>query len=575
MLRAGLLSIGLVILAALAWLSLDPESRRADFVVASDTVRTIDPARVSWLDEIQIASAVFEGLTRLHPLTLLPEPAAAESWNVDAAQQEYVFHLRPSARWSNGDPLLAEHFRFAWLRALDPAVQSQYAAMLFVIAGAEDFYRSRLNADEADDLPAERVGVEAPDERTLRVRLARPCPYFLDLTSFPTFAPLHPPTLERWAYRDGRVLRATSHLWARPAAIVSNGAFLLTRWDFKRRLWLQRNPRYWEAAAPAAGRRLDEIEILITADPSAALLAYETGRIDLARGLEPSVARVLMQRQAAGRRDDFHLGDRFATYFFRVNCRRPPLDDARVRRALSLAIDRAALCEHVLGLGETPAETYVPRGSLPLMPRLDRDGTTIFYAPPAPPSAGMSHAERIELARRLLRESGFDPASAQRPIELAFAPEPPQQRRVAEAVQAMWERALGLHAQLRMLERNVLSQKIRDLDYDIVRSDWYGDYLDPMTFLDMYVSGSGQNRTGWSDPRYDALIHEAAAEADNRRRFERLSAAEARLCEQAPIIPLYFKRGNYLLRTSFGGVADNVRDILPIHRVVRLAEQPR
>ncbi len=564
MLRAGGALIVVAVATLMLWLGLGREEPRADFVVASDVLRTIDPARVSWLDEIQVTNAMFEGLTRLDPVHYRPEPAVARDWRLDDTRRVYTFHLRPTARWSDGRPVTAGDFRFAWLRVLNPKVQSQYAFLLFVIAGAEDYYRSRLNDNPADDLPAGAVGICAVDPATLRVRLRRPCSYFLDITSFPTLAPVPPETLRRWAYRDGRVLRRTQHLWTRPANIVCNGAFTLARWDFKRRLLLEPNPCYWDADHIA----IRSLEIFTTADPGVGLLAYETGRIDLVMGLDPEVARVLYHEQQAGRRPDFHLSDRFATYFFRINCRRPPLDNPDLRKALALAIDKAAICKQVLGLGQTPADTYVPRGALEQMARRGSDGRVLAYEPPEGLGAGLSYDQRVALARQYLRRSGYDQTRGDRALELSYAPDPPRQRRISEAVQAMWETALGIRVDLRVQERKVLSARIRNLDYDIVRSDWYGDYMDPATFLDMFTTGNGQNRTGWSNAEYDRLIAAAALEGDDARRFALFRQAERILCEEElPIIPLFFKTGNFLLRSRFCGLHDNLRDVLPIHRV--------
>jgi oligopeptide transport system substrate-binding protein len=555
-----------------AWGARGTAPPRADFVLTSPEPRTLDPQRVSWLAEIQIAGAMFEGLTRLNAGTFLPEPGVAAGWDVNADQRIWTFRLRPSARWSNGQPVVAEDFRFAWLRVLDAKVAAQYASLLFVIRGAEAYYRSRADADPTNDVPATDVGIEALDPHTLRVTLASPCSYFLDLTSFPAFAPVPPAVIEQWAYRDGQVLSPTQHLWTRPGNIVCNGAFVLARWDFKKRILLERNPLYWDAAAIDVAA----IEVSITSDPNAALMAYEAGQVDLVRGLEPAVARVLQAEQHAGRRRDFHLGDRFATFFFRVNCQRPPLDSPAFRRALSLAIDRAAICAHVLGLGETPADTYVPRGAIPLMPRQTADRRTVYYQPPAGLGAGLPYPQRVALARDCLRRhleqvGAADPGAADvgaiRPIELAFPPEP-ELRRIAEAVQQMWESALGIRVELKTLEGKVLNTRIRELDYDLARSDWYGDYLDPSTFLNMFTTGDGQNRTGWSNMEYDDLIARAAREPDNERRFTLLAAAERILCEEElPIIPVFHRRGNFLLRPSFTGLNDNLRDVLPIHRV--------
>lgn len=588
MIRFLAAAIGAPVAFVLAWLLLGPAEPRADLVVASDELRTIDPHRVSYMDEIQVANCLFEGLTRLNPETLQIEPAAAESWAISPDALQYTFRLREGLRWSNGDPLLAGHFRFAWVRVLDPAVESQYASLLFVIDGAEDYYRSRSTTRHfAPGAGSLNVGIDTPDDHTLRVRLRAPCAYFLDLAAFPTLFPAHPPTLEHWAYRDGRVL-PTRHQWTRPENLVCNGSFILNRWDFKRRLLLTRNEHYWDTAA----LDLHTIEIVVAASPAAALMAYETGRIDLVRGVEPEVGRVLKRQHDEGGRPDFHVAGRFSTFFFRVNCTRPPFDNPALRKTLSLAIDRSALCENILGLGESPANTYVPPAAIPLMPRRAADGQTVYYQPPPglgtslaagprsgrmsePPSAAiwsaleLPYTDRLTLAKRYLQESGFDVRQS-RPIRLAYASDPPQQRRIAEAVQSMWEKSLGLRVELEVMERKVLAERIRALDYDIVRSDWYGDYLDPATFLDMYTTGNPQNRTGWSNAEYDRLIAAALSAPDARERFALFSSAERILCEEElPIIPIYFKTGNYLLNPRFTGVQVHVTDLLPFHRARR------
>lgn len=566
-------------LGVLLWMASASRVQRGDFVVASDVVRTIDPQRVSWLQEIQIVGALFEGLTRLNPISEQPEPASAVRWEISPDGLNYRFELRPGVCWSNGDPLVAEHFRCAWLRALQPATQSQYASLLFVIDGAEAYYRSRTDRDASNDARADSVGVVADGERVLHVRLRAPCPYFLDLTAFPAFFPNHPQTLERFGYRP-EIASSPSYLWTRPGNLIGNGAFTLEGWDFKRRMLLRRNSHYWEAKIDAGATEYapesktpDTIEVFFTSDPTVALLAYETGRVDLVTKIEPDISRELQAEQSAGRREDLHAGDRFATYFYRVNCTRPPFDRPELRRALSLAVDKTKLCRFVLGRGETPADTFVPPMAIPLMPRKSANGTTVLYQPPAGLGAGLTMDERRERAREALRASGYDPAR-DRPIEIVV-PSEAQISRIAEALQATWLEALGVRVELKKLERKVVSERIRNLDYDIAPSDWYGDYMDPIAFLELFVSGSGQNRTGWSSAEYDRLIAAAAVEPDNAVRYNTLAEAERILVEdQLPIIPLFFKRGAYLLRRDFVGVADNARDLLPIQRVRRLTEAP-
>jgi oligopeptide transport system substrate-binding protein len=561
MLRVLLPTLLLPAIAVLCWLALRPSLPRGDFVVASEQLRTLDPQRVSFFDEMQVAGTLFEGLTRLNPDTFQPEPAVAASWELAPDHLTYVFRIRPQARWSNGDVVTAEHFRWSWLRLLDPAVEAQYASLLFVVAGAEAYYRSRLRGQpEAQRLPADAVGIDVLDPATLRVRLAAPCSYFIELAALPALAPVYPPLLERLAYRDGRVISATRHLWTRPEHMICNGAFVLERWRFKEGMWLRRNPHYWDI-----GRvHMETIEIYLTGDANAGLVAYETGRVDLLRALDAGVARRLEDQRLAGVRNDVHISDRFATFFLRINCRRAPLDDPDLRRALSLAIDREQICEHVLGVGESPALTYVPRTAIDSMLRTDAAGRTVRYEPPAGLGAELTQSRRLALARALLERSGALRRLSARPLEILIAPDPPQFRRVAESMQEMWQRDLGLRVELRVLESKVLSERIHRLDYDLARSNWFGDYLDPSSFLDMFTTVSGQNRTGWSSAPYDELIAAAAREPDDGERYRLLSRAEAILVDELPIIPLYFMRGNYVLRSDVTGLRDSLRGILPI-----------
>lgn len=561
MLRTILLLCTLPAAAVLAWLSLSPGGKRAELVIASDPIRSLDPHRVSWADEIQLVGAIFEGLTRVNPRGGPPEPGAAERWDVSADGRAYTFHIRPDARWSNGEPLTAGDFRWAWLRALDPASEAPYASLLFVLEGAEPHYVA-LARPAAPDRAARAVAVDALDARTLRVRLRAPCPYFPELLAMPVFAPLYPPLLEKLAYRDGRVLSQTRHLWTRPENIVCNGAFVPADWRFKQRVLLRRNPHYWDAANVG----LRSIEALF-AGGNTALVAYETGRVDLVRGLDLDAARGLKAARDAGWRLDFHVNDRFATFFLRVNCRRPPLaDNPDLRKALSLAIDREELCTHVLAMGESPALTYVPRNAAARM-QWQVDGATAAYEPPPGLGAGLPRDERLALAREHLRRSGFTPETL-RPIELAYTAEPAPLRRACEAVQAMWERNLGIRVTLAVLGATELNERIQKLDYDVVRANWFGDYFDPGTFLDMFVTGGGRNLTGWSDPRYDAAIAAAAVEGDIRARLGLLREAERILCEEElPIIPLFTMRGTALLRERFAGVTLDMQVVVPVHRL--------
>jgi oligopeptide transport system substrate-binding protein len=558
----ALLVVPLLVLSA--WWGFSSSAQRADFVVASDELRTIDPQRVSYLDEMQVAAALFEGLMRPDAQTHEPEPAVAEHWEISEDRLTYTFSLRAAACWSDGAPVSAGDFRQSWLHVLEPETEAQYVSLLFVIDGAEAYYRSRLGLgdERAGGAPGESVGIDVIDARTLRVRLSAPCPYFLELLMLPVFAPVHAGQIAA-AARAGAGLQRARRDWTRPERVLGNGAFVLAGWDFKQRLLLARNPRYWDAASI----ELRTIEIYLSSDQTSRLVAYLTRRVDLVSGLEADVVREVRSRgdETAG---ELHVADRFATFFLRINCRRDPLDSAELRKALSLAIDREAICRHVLGQGEAPAWSYVPRPALARLARRGPDGAVVEYKAPAGLGAGLTYAQSADLAREHLRRSGFDRRATVRPLELAVAAEPAVFRRVAEAIQEMWERELGLRIEPRTQESKVLSERIRRLDYDIVRSNWFGDYLDPSTFLDMFTSVGNQNRTGWAHAGYDDLIAAAAREADDARRYGLLRSAEAILVErELPIIPIYFMRGNHLLQGRFAGSHDDLRGVTQLHRV--------
>lgn len=546
--------------AAILWSTSQP---RADFTyVSNQEPRTLDPALVSWTDEFRLGRAIFEGLTRLDERTFRPVPGVAEHWDISDDGLMYTFHIRDDARWSNGDPIRASDFTFAWRRVLTPVVASEYFYQLYPIAGARTYYESRGDADPTNDVPFDRVGAKVVDDRTLRVELAHPCPYFLNLAAFLTLAPVHQPTIERLAFRDGRVL-PTKHLWTRPGNIVCNGAFVIDDWQFKRRLRLRKNPMYWDAA----NIHVETIDSLPIEDLNTSLLAYETRAVDMISAASPIAARALYAAKAAGRRPDFHTCRYFATYFYRFNCKRPPLDDPRVRQALSLTIDRRAICESVLGCGQEPAYGFVPAGAVDEMVYTDAAGKTYRYEPAKGLGQDMSEEERDVLARRLLGDAGYPDGQGLRPLELLYN-RMESHHLIAQAIARRWQDVLGITIELKQLERNVFSPRIESLDYDIARAGWIGDYLDPMTFLDMFVTDGGHNQTGWSDADYDRLIKAATREPHPGKRFAILHQAETLLVGKGlPIAPINEYVGYFLLNPRFENLRPDSQLQLLIHRV--------
>ena len=485
---------GLLGLHGLLWLSACSPSPRADLVICNGAEpQTLDPALVSGQLEGRICAALYEGLTR-RDAKGKSIPGVAESWTVSPDGKTYTFTLRPNLHWSNGEPLTSDDFRFSWLRALNPATGSPYAEVLFFIRGAEDYQAGRA--------PAESLEVATPDPRTLVVRLKNPVPFFPSLASFTTYLPVHQATVEKYGDR-----------WTRPEHWVGNGPYTLRAWRVNDRVSLEKNPSYHSPDRV----RLNRIDALAVTRASTAFNLYSSGQADvlLDKGLIPS----LIMPKLRGR-SDFHPAPLFATYFYRFNVTRPPFHDPKVRRAFSLALNKEAVVEKITRGGEPIALSLTPRG-------------VPGYRPPEGP------VQDEITAKALLREAGY-PHGQGFPRTTILYNKSELNEQVAVEIQAQWKRALGVQVDLRNQEWATYLRSLDALDFDIARSSWVGDYDDPLTFLDCFATDRGNNRTGWSDLKYDALLAKAQAEPNPSTRFRVLEQAEEILVAQAmPILPIY------------------------------------
>jgi len=496
---------------------------RADLVICNGAEpQTLDPALVSGQLEGRLCAALYEGLTR-RDARGKSVPGAAESWTVSPDGRTYTFTLRPDLKWSNGAPITAEDFRYSWLRALNPATGSPYAEILFFIRGAEDFQAGRT--------PAESVEIAAPDARTLVVRLKNPAPFFPSLVSFTTYLPVHRATVEKHGDR-----------WTRPEHWVGSGPYRLKAWRVNDRVSLEKNPHYHSRDRV----RLHRIDALAVTRASTAFNLYSSGQADvlLDKGLIPS----LLMPKLRGR-PDFHPTPIFATYFYRFNVTRPPFDDPKVRRALSLAVDKEAIVEKITRGGEPIALSLTPRG-------------VPGYQPPAGPAFSPI------TAKALLREAGFPGGEGFPRVSILYNKSELNEQ-VAVEIQAQWKRELGIQVDLRNQEWATYLRSLDALDFDIARSSWVGDYDDPLTFLDCFVTGRGNNRTGWSDPAYDSLLARAQAEPKAAARLRLLEQAEEILVAQAmPILPLYHFVGCLMFDPKkWDGLLPNLLDEHPFSEI--------
>ncbi|MFN0067800.1 MAG: peptide ABC transporter substrate-binding protein [Limisphaerales bacterium] len=492
-----------------------------------DDLTDVDPHAVTGIPEHNVIDGLLEGLVRLDTRDLSPQPGAAERWEVSPDGRVYTFHLRKDARWSNGDPVTSLDFLQSHRRVLTPALGCQYAGMMFVVTNAEAYYTGRItNFAE--------VGFEAPDPHTYRIRLNAPTPYFLGMIGYHyTWYPVHMPTVAKFG---GEARKGTR--WTRPENFVGNGPFTFHEWRIGRHVILRKNPRYWDAAHV----KLNEIRYFPISSLDTEETAFRSGLLHVTYEVPRAKLDWWRENRPAELRIDPYLG----TYFYRVNTTRGPLQDPRVRRALALAIDREALCENVLRDGSLPAYHMVP------------PGMAGYTSPPF--AAGKDVAE----AQRLLAEAGFPEGRGFPEFALNFNTSE-KHRAIAEAIQEMWRKHLGIRVTLANTEWKVYLDNERTMNYDFSRAGWIGDYVDPNTFLDLWKTGDGNNKTGWGSPRYDVLIARAAATADPAERRRIMAEAEAVLVAELPVIPIYFYVKAALVHPALRDWHPNLHNLYNFH----------
>lgn len=522
--RCALLWMGAVLCAGFG--GCDEKTSRADLVLLNGAEpESLDPAVITGQPEGRIVNALFEGLTRLDRQGR-SGPGVAESWTISPDARTYTFKLRPDARWSDGSPVTAHDFVASWRRTLTPETAASYNYQLFYVKNAKDFADGKLT-------DFSQVGVRALDDRTLEVTLENPTPFFLELCATP---PLQPVPI--------RVVEREGDDWIKPGKMVNNGAFLLDAWRINDRVRLRRNPHYWDRA----NVQLETVDALPISKANVAFNFYASGEADLAldKGLAPTALLEELKK-----RPDFHSAPFFGNYFLRFNCAAGAFRDERVRRAFSLAVDKKRIVTKITRAGEEPADSLVPPG---IEGYVSPEG--LAYDP--------------DEARRLLAEAGF-PGGEGFPLTRYLYSEGELNEAIAVELQSMWQATLGVKVALARQEWKVYLNSLNSLDYDIARSTWVGDYPDPNTFLDMFVTGGGNNRTGWSDSKYDALITEAARESDPAKRFAVLARAEELLiAKQSVICPLYYYVGIQLYDAKrVGGIEPNVLDEHPIRLMER------
>jgi oligopeptide transport system substrate-binding protein len=480
---------------------------------------SLDPHKARAMESMVVLRDLFEGLTRLDH-EAAPIPGQAESWTVSDDGLVYTFKLRPNLQWSNGDPLVAEDFAAGLRRLVDPSTASQYAQVVDVIRNAPEIIAGKKRVSE--------LGVGTPDQNTVTITLSTPAPYLPGLMAHPSTAPLHRASLERLGER-----------FTRPGEQVSNGAFVLKEWLQGSYIRAVRNPHYWNNAT----NKIDVVKYLQIADENAELRAYRSGEMHFTAVVPRGQFGWIEQNLAK----ELRISPQMTVYYYGFNLDRALFQDPRVRRALSMVIDRERVASSVLRVGELPAYGWVPPG-------------VFNYTAQSADYASTPIAGRVASARKLLAEAGY---SRDKPLRFELRYNTGEvHAKVAVAVASMWKEALGVEAQLTAVEFKSLFQDVDRRDVDMFRFSWVGDYNDPYTFLQYLKSDFGINLPHYKSTAYDALLAQASRQTDLARRRELLQEAERTMLADQPLIPIYFYVNKHLVKPEVRGWYDNVMNVM-------------
>lgn len=480
--------------------------------------QTLDPHRAEGVPSSNILRDLFEGLVSEAPDGALL-PGVAKSWEISADGKVYTFRLRADARWSNGDPVTAADFVFGLRRSVDPRTLSQYSSILYPIENAEQI----VNGQKAPDT----LGVTAPDEFTLIIRLTAPAPYLLGLLTHSTTYPVHRASVEQYGDR-----------FIRPGNLVSNGAYTLDEWVVQSRIKLIRNDRYWDNA----NTTIDEVYYYSIENADAELKRYRAAELDITEALPYRQLKWLRRNLA----DELTISPYLGSYYFGFNVTRPPFrNNVKLRRALSMAINREIITERIVGAGEIAAYGWVP--------------PVVNYQGQQPEWAKWTQEERENEARRLYRDAGY---SEDKPLDVEIMYNTSENhKRISIAISSMWKQVLGVKTQLVNQEWKVfLETRKRKEITQIFRDGWIGDYNDAFSFAQLMHSANGLNGSGYSSPGYDLLIDRAAVQGDPTERIRLLEEAERILLDDMPIIPIYFYVSKHLVKPWVGGYEANIMD---------------
>ncbi|TCV98309.1 ABC transporter substrate-binding protein [Biostraticola tofi] len=472
---------------------------------------TLDPLKAESNVEMHILADFFEPLLHVNDDGSL-EGRLAQRWE-QPTPTEYLFHLRPGIKWSNGEPITAEQWVWSWQRLVNPANASPFAT-----------YLESMNVLNADAIikgtkPVADLGVKALDAQTVQVTLNAPLPWFLQMVEQASLFIVNPQTVEKFGDK-----------WTQPQNMVSSGAYTLSEWSVNEKLVGVRNQQYWDNAKTV----INKITYLPISAETAEVNRYRAGEIDVTATI-PTTQFAQLKKKLG---DEVRVSPLLATYYYEFNTQKPPYDDARVRRALNMGLDKDIIADKVVGQGQTAAWHFTPQN------------IAGYHITPAPYSQ-WPREKRIQQARKLLAEAGFGPQNPLK-VTLLFNTSENHQR-IAIAASSMWKKNLGVEVEMKNQEWKTMLDTKRSGDYQLVRYGWIGGLAGPSTFLNNFMTHDSNNSSHFSDRQYDAAMNRTLTATTQAEREINYNQAEAILAEQAPAIPVYHYVQPQLVKPWVGG----------------------
>jgi len=516
--RKNLLTLIIAISATIHSANADTILRRGN----GSEPKGLDPHTSEGTSEANIKRDIFEGLTaRGKDAAVIP--GVAEKWDISADGKTYTFHLRDTT-WSDGTPFTAHDVVYAWQRDVDPATGGKYSFLLYPVKNAKAIA-------EGDIKDPGQLGAKATDDHTLVVELEAATPYFLDMLTHVSTYPVPRHIIEKHGKN-----------WTRPENIVGNGAFKMTAWQPNAHITLKKSDTYWDKD----NVKLDQVIYYPTEDQNTELKRYRAGELDMTYEIPLDQIKWLRENL----KDELKTGPLLGAYYYGFNLTRPPFkDNPKLREALTLAIDRDIITNKITGTGETPIYGIVPPG-------------IAGYDNYRPAYAGLSQQERDERAKQLYAEAGY---SKDKPLKVELLYNTSENhKKIAIAITAMWKKTLGVEAQLINQEWKVfLNTRQEKTSTEAFRAGWFGDYNDPNTFLELYLSKAGLNDSGYDSAKFDGLLQQASLEQNPAKRAALLKEAEQELIDSYAIAPIYSYVSKRLVKPYVKGYSPNIMDQYP------------